>query len=280
MDVDSTEIVKVAKFGDFSFTNLSHNVFSLRCTDIAFAPDTHDLYAFFRQSVQFADSLNDDTLTVVKSQIIDFDKGFKGVAFHFKVVKPERTYHHIKVTAYSYGEMFGDFIFHHFSDDSINLLSDSNLLASMFEGYLVYSMEEIRKENLEIRNKYTLEVESLPFDNYWIQIGRENGKMVRDTIYMADIDSVQYKPRLTSYNITYKGRLNISPEIEHEIVGLEMENLKSLEFKDNGYVFEVRDLDRGTVKKFGTVTLLNSIGYPIELRFYYNYRNTLLEMLD
>jgi hypothetical protein len=103
--------------------------------------------------------------------------------------------------------------------------------------------------------------------------------MVRDTLWMADLDSAQYMPSLTAYNITYKGRLNIDPTLQHEMEDFIMENLMAVEISDSAIIFEVRDREVGQVKKKGTIIILNSIGYPLELSFYYSYRNVLLDML-
>jgi hypothetical protein len=177
--------------------------------------------------------------------------------------------------------MFGDFIYHNYSEDndSLEYQDDSARVADIFKAYKVFTMEQVRKENYEIRRLYHLSVDSLAFDNYWIQINRINGNMVRDTLWMADLDSAQYMPSLTAYNITYKGRLNIDPTLQHEMEDFIMENLMEVEISDSAIIFEVRDREVGQVKKKGTIIILNSIGYPLELSFYYSYRNVLLDML-
>lgn len=103
--------------------------------------------------------------------------------------------------------------------------------------------------------------------------------MTRDSLFMKDLDSSSYKPRFTHYNITHKARLTFANPLEHQFKEIYLKNLKSSDVDATGITITMRDAKAGVVQKRGTITVENSLGYPVEIPFYLSYRNHLYEKL-
>ncbi len=140
-------------------------------------------------------------------------------------------------------------------------------------------MKDVRAENQRIRDTYRIRIDTLPLENYWIRVYNKDGKLTRDSIFMDDLDSIDFKPKFTFYNITYRANLIVEPHLEHEYVDFYLDKLKRLEHKGDTFYIEIRDAEAGIISRRGTITINNSLGYPIDLPFYINYKNHLYERL-
>lgn len=286
---DSTVFVKDNKvFHPYSNPNIE---LAIQCHDYGVAPDSsklngylknnHDRFVKLKADSSTADSLSNLVEGVYDVGKITLSRGFYGLYKQGRIfdnIKGSLNYQ--EFNTYNYDEhCYCEFQFKRFYGMDVPTLNDS-ILANQFANSLITrSMDEVRLENKEIRERYRLRIDTLPLENYWLKVYYKDGKMTRDSFFMSDLDSMDFTPRFTHYNTTFNGLLIIEPPLDHTYLDIHLENVKSMDISTDTIAFTLRDVESGTVSKYGFIRIENSLGYPIELPFRFSYNNHLYDRL-
>ena len=287
-EYDSTKFVKSDK--SFYLKDNPNTYFAIQFFDHDLEPDSVKLNTHIKQTIEKfeklkADSAKYDSLCKADNATyelgrIDLDRGFYGFYKKTKITIDSQVMFEMQFDTYQYDDHgFGEFQYKcAFGTDSPDM-SDLEHINEFIHGLKTLSMESVREENQKIRDYYKLKIDTLPLENYWIHVYYKDGKMTRDSIFMADLDSNKHKVRFTHYNITYNGMIIMQPGLKHSYQDLYLENLKNLEVKGDTLFIQLRDVQSGMVSKYGYITILNSLDYPIELPFRFSYKNYLYDKL-
>lgn len=267
------------------------SLLTVKCFDHDLEPDSSKLNQHLRNTVTNYNKLLDDSTdrdsimnlqnAVIEIGRIELNEDFFGIYKIMKKTFNDSAHYFAQIDAYNYNEhCYCEFKYKRsFYTDSASL-TDTARAAMFLDGLDVRSMDQVRMENDTIRNFYTVSIDTLPQDNYWIWVRYVDARMKRDTLHIEDLDSVNYLPRFTHYNITYKAMIVIKPQLNHTISGVELKNMKNYTIKGDTVIIEVRDAQAGIIERRGTITVLNSLGYPVDLPFYIKYRNHIYERLS
>lgn len=285
---DTSLFVKDGK--SFYLKSNPSTYFATQCFDYDVAPDSVKLNTYLKQNAEKFDQLKKDSaardsIHRLASGVYDLGKiklnhGFFGMYKKTKSTEEGMTLHNLQFDTYAYGEhCFCEFQYKRSFGSDSSTLEDTAISMLFLDGLVTMSMEEVRVENDKIRNMYSIAIDTLPLENYWIHVYHKNGAMTRDSIFMSDLNSTDFKPRFTHYNRTFMGYVVISPELKHNFVDIHLENMKHYEFTADGIRIELRDVQSGLVSKYGWITIENSLGYPLELPFRFQYKNHLYDRL-
>ena len=264
--------------------------FEIHCFDQEMQPDSSKLNKYIVQTVEKFEKLKadsaafDSALQEANANTalgkISFDRGFYGLYKAQKNEGEDGVFNTLNFDTYNYDDhCFCEFKYRrNFGADSVDF-SDTPQINQFVSRLVTKSMKEVRADNQAIRDKYSIRIDTLPLENYWIHVYNKDGKLTRDSIFMDDLDSTDYKPKFTFYNITYRANLIIEPELSHEFKDFYLDKLKKMEHHGDTVYVEVRDAKAGVIRRRGTITIYNEMMYPIDLPFYIEYRNHLYERL-
>ncbi|MFY0643564.1 MAG: hypothetical protein JXR19_03790 [Bacteroidia bacterium] len=287
-DYDSTQFFK--KERKYYFVDNPSTSLEIYCFDPEMAPDSTKLHKYFKQNIEKFETLKTDSakfdsaMREKKAQTsignLKLDRGFYGIYRSYKNEDDIGVFNTLHFEGFNYDEhCYCEFKYNrNFGKDTTDF-SDTPAVNEFVSRLVTRSMKDVRAENQAIRDKYTLVLDTLPLENYWIRVYYKKGKMVRDSFFMDDLDSIDYNPRFTHYNITYNANLIFKPHLTHTYVDYYLENTKSFERQNDTFHITMRDAKPGVIRRRGTITILNSLGYPIDLPFYVEYRNHLYEKL-
>lgn len=290
LQYDSTVFLQDKKV--FHPVNNPNIELAIQCHDYGVAPDSVKLNGYLKNNhnrfVKLkADSSTADSLSNLVEGVYDVGKiklarGFYGLYKQGRIFDNIRgSLNYQEFNTYNYDEhCYCEFQFKRFYGVETPVLDDSIMANQFAHSLITRSLEEVRKENQEIREKYRLRIDTLPLENYWIKVYYKDGKMTRDSFFMDDLDSMDFTPRFTHYNSTFNGLLIIDPPLEHEFIDIHLENVKSIDISNDTISFTLRDVEANTVNKYGFLKITNSLGYPIELPFRFSYENHLYNRLS
>ena len=276
---------------NFYLKNNPSTYFAVQCFDYDVAPDSSKLNTYLKQNAEKFDKIKkdsaaNDSIRLMADGVYDLGRislnyGFFGMYKKTKAsTQDDKTLHNLQFDTYAYGEhCFCEFQYKRSFGTDSSTMEDTIASKQFLDGLVTMSMDEVRKENDKIRASYTLSIDTLPLENYWIHVYHKNGSMTRDSIFMKDLDSSSYRPRFTHYNRTFMGYVVISPELKHNFIDIHLENLKHYEFNTDKIRIELRDVQSGIVSKYGWITIENSLGYPLEMPFRFSYKNHLYDRL-
>ncbi len=264
--------------------------FEIHCFDQEVQPDSVKLHKYLKQTPAKFKELSKDSAAMDSAMKTDnavtdlgriaFDRGFYGLYKAQKKKDEEGSFNTLSFDTYNYDDhCFCEFKYRrNFGEEPVDF-SDTALVNRFVSRLVTRSMKEVREENQAIRDRYSIKIDTLALENYWIHVYSKGGKLTRDSIFMHQLDSVDFKPRFTHYNISYRANLIVEPQLEHNFREFYLDNLKKMEQRGDTFYIEVRDAKAGLISRRGTITIENSLGYPIDLPFYINYRNHLYERL-
>lgn len=226
-------------------------------------------------SIKQLKTLKNDTIAILDIQRVEL-KEFIGTAVITKVKHSNNQKISFGLFMVSEGRLVSVMQIEQTKEDKLTSNSNHwNSINETLEGITILSDSSIQDAESKILSKYNISVDSLPLRNLYVYGIKEGDKMVRKETY--DKDSVPFDVKPLPFHHTYRGKLIVSPNLEHtakeiRIINDYGERIFKIEAGEE-LVFTSKDSKKGVLEKRGSLVLISELGNNVEIPFKFIYVN-------
>lgn len=128
----------------------------------------------------------------------------------------------------------------------------------------------------EFQNSYSIEVEALPLRNLYHYSTNVDGVEIMQKTY--DRDSLPHEVEPYPYHHTFRGKLLISPSLEHQVKYIKIKSVGSsyqiFEIQpEDELIFTCKDQQKGIIQRQGILIVIDESGKEVEIPFSLEYEN-------